>query len=238
MRTFALASLLVLCATFAAAETNLAVYLGGAHTQNANVTLRSSANDQLTFANVPFQGHSFESPVYYGARVGHYWFRHFGAEAEFIHLKLYAKTETPVRVTGTFNGAPVNTTAPMSNYAPRFSISHGDNLLLFSGAYRQEFFRDAGAGKLGKLLLTVRAGAGPTIPHGEVTFAGDSHENYSLGRVAVQIGGGAEWKLWRGLYLLSEYKFTHNPQHVDAGSRFFKVDANSHHGVFGLSAHF
>jgi hypothetical protein len=219
-------------------ETNVVFYLGGAHTQNSSLTLHSSAADQLTFANVPFQGRSFESPLYYGGRIGHFFSRHFGIEAEFIHLKMYADAAAPVHVTGRFRGALVNTTAPMSNYAQRFSISHGNNLLLFNGAYRQGFFPEPGSKGLGRLLLTVRAGVGPTIPHAEVTFAGNSYESYFLGRVAIQAAAGVEWKLWRGLYAFSEYKFTHNPQRVDLRTRFFKVDANSHHGVFGVSAHF
>src|SRR4051812_8380507 len=226
------------CALPAASETNLVVYLGGAHTQNSSLTLHSTAANQLTFHDLPYEGKSFESPLYYGGRVGHYFFRHFGIESEFIHLKLYANTAERVLVTGTFGGARVNTTTPMSTYASRFSISHGNNLLLFNGVYRQDFFRDGDPKKLGKLLLTVRAGAGPTIPHVEVAFGNDSYESYFLGRPAIQVGAGGEWKLWRGLYADGEYKFTHNAQRVDVGSRFFKVDANSHHGVFGVSVHF
>jgi hypothetical protein len=220
------------------AETNVAFYLGGAHTQNSSLTLSSSAANQLTFHDVPFEARSFESPLYYGGRVGHFFFRHYGIEAEFIHLKMYAKTDTPVLVTGTFAGAPVNATTPMSTYAQRFAISHGNNLLLFNGVYRVDFLREVDSSKLGKLLLTFRVGAGPTIPHAEVTFGGNLYESYFLGRVAIQAGAGVEWRLWRGLYALSEYKFTHNAQRVDVGSRFFKVDANSHHAVFGVGFHF
>jgi len=239
MRVVATLICIIGCAAPGYSENNLALYLGGAHTQDSSLTLHDGAADQLTFSAVPYQSRSFDSPPYYGGRVGHYFFRHFGIEAEFIHLKIYAITATSVRVTGTFGGSPVNTTAPMSNYAPRFSISHGNNLLLFNGAYRQDFFRnDKDVRRLGRLLLTGRAGAGPTIPHAEVTFAGNSHENYFLGRVAIQVGASVEWKLWRRLYALSEYKFTHNAQGVDVGSRFFKLDANSHHGIFGISAHF
>src|SRR5437763_16420164 len=238
MRSIAGLVTVAVLALSAGAENNISVYLGAAHTQNSSLTLHDSAANQLTFADLPFQGRSFQSPLYYGARVGHFFFRHFGIETEFIHLKMYANTAVPVHVTGTFGGAPVNTSAPMSNYAQRFSISHGNNLVLFNGAYRHDFFRETDSNKLGKLLLTVRAGAGPTIPHAEITFGGNSYESYFLGTVAVQLGAEAEWKLWRGLYALAEYKFTHNAQRVDFGSRFFKVDANSHHGLFGLSMHF
>lgn len=68
-------------------------------------------------------------------------------------------------------------------------------------------------------------------------YAGSAQEQYELGRLAFQMGGGAEVKLWRGLYALGEYKFSRtNPQgKVFNGTA--KALLRSHHAVFGLSYH-
>src|SRR3954470_3849613 len=97
MRLLAGVAIIALLALSAAAENNISFYLGGAHTRNSSLTLHDSAENQLTFADLPFQGRSFESPLYYGGRLGHFFFRHFGVETEFIHLKMYANTAVPVR---------------------------------------------------------------------------------------------------------------------------------------------
>ena len=59
-----------------------------------------------------------------------------------------------------------------------------------------------------------------------------------MGRLAWQVAGGIEIKLWRGLYALGEYKFTRTRQRGTIFSGEAESLLRSHHGVFGLSYRF
>jgi hypothetical protein len=86
----------------------VAAFLGNAVTRAARLMLeQSGTGDRLMFRNVAFQGKGFESPIYYGYRAGYYFTRHFGLEAEFIHLKIYAGLDRPVNVEGRWNGSVI-----------------------------------------------------------------------------------------------------------------------------------
>lgn len=85
----------------ARAEGYAAGYLGTTHTRPATVVLeQSGSGGRLAFRNAPFSGQSFQSPVYYGYRGGYYFSRHFGVEAEFIHLKIHADLDALLDIEG------------------------------------------------------------------------------------------------------------------------------------------
>jgi opacity protein-like surface antigen len=86
--------------------------------------------------------------------------------------------------------------------------------------------------------LTGRVGAGSTLPHTESTVDGRQQEQYEVGRLAWQVAGGAELDLWKGLYILGEYKFTRTRQHGKISSGTAESLLRRHHVVFGLSYHF
>jgi hypothetical protein len=125
----------------------------------------------------------------------------------------------------------------MSAFVQRFSVSHGMNLLLVNFVARKQLLRDAREG-LGRVLLIGRVGAGGTIPHAETEIMGLRDEHYEWGRLAFQVAGGSEVRLWRGLYALAEYKYTHTDQRFRISAGDAKALLRSHHGVFGLGIHF
>jgi lipid A oxidase len=228
--------LLLLLSTPAPAQLNLSGYVGGAHTQNSDLFVQRSSATQVTFRDVSWRGRSFDGPLYYGFRAGYFFHPNIGVQAEFIHLKIHAQTEREVQVDGTVNGAPVTGRMPMNSLVQRFSISHGLNLVLFSVVGRHHLMREDGE-RLGRVLLTGRFGFGPTIPHPEITIQGSDFESYAYGGAAFQVAGGVEYRLWRGLYFLSEYKFTRTRQNIEVGDVGARSLVRSHHGVFGLSLH-
>lgn len=59
-----------------------------------------------------------------------------------------------------------------------------------------------------------------------------------MGRLAWQVAGGVEFRLWRGLYALGEYKFTRTRQRGEIFSGRAQSLLRTHHGVFGLAYHF
>src|ERR1051325_10480027 len=76
----------------------LAYFLGGAHTLDTGLEIAQPAlGNRLRFDGISFSGRSFEKPLYYGIRAGFFPHRssHFGVEAEFVHLKVYADAAKP-----------------------------------------------------------------------------------------------------------------------------------------------
>jgi len=218
----------------------MAAYLGSAHTLAAPVAISQPIlMTSLTFEGVRFEGRSFNPPLYYGGRGGYFMqSRPFlGIEAEFIHLKVYSNPVQQAHVTGVHKGARVDSELPLGEIVQRYSISHGVNLVLFNIALRHGMWRIADAPN-GRLILTGRVGAGPTLPHTESTVDGRQQEQYEVGRLAGQVAGGAELDLWKGLYILGEYKFTRTRQHGKISSGTAESLLRTHHVVFGLSVHF
>lgn len=215
-------------------------FLGLAHTLPSTVTIsQPSLNTQLEFENVQFQGRSFNKPLYYGIRTSFFQHRKsvIGAEAEFIHLKVYAETENRVQVSGTNQGVPIARDIRLGDIVGHYSISHGVNLLLFNIVGRHSIERSA-AHPRGRLILTARGGIGATIPHTESEINGQAQEQYEWGRLAWQLTGGAEFHLGRGWYGLGEYKFTRTRQQGKVFSGTAESLLRSHHAVFGISYHF
>src|SRR5207302_3624173 len=145
MRGWVLAAVWTLMVVFclpARAEWVAGAYLGGAHTQNSDLLLRQpSLGTDLRFHNVRYSGNSFQGPLYYGAHGGYFFGRHWGIESEFTHLKVFAKVQERASVSGTLNGALVNTVQPADLLVQRFSISHGVNLLMANIVFRQPLWR-------------------------------------------------------------------------------------------------
>ena len=222
----------------AAAQFYVSGYLGAAQTGNAPVRIEQpgSATD-LTFTNVPFRGRSFDSPVYYGYRAGVFLRARLGLEAEFVHLKAYAQLDHPVQVQGTLFGTKISEQAPMRRYADQFEVSHGLNLLLANLVFRQPVMAGPRPERH-RLLLLLRAGAGPTIPRPEAIILGVPSGEYQLGPAAFQAAGGAEYHLWRRFYLMGEYKYTYTRTRFDIAEGRAGFPIHSHHVVTGLSFYF
>ncbi|MGH9882949.1 MAG: hypothetical protein ACRD6N_16045, partial [Pyrinomonadaceae bacterium] len=217
-----------------------AAYVGGAHTAASSLLVSQPAlGNKLTFQDVRLSSRSFDPPLYYGVRGAYFMDRipSVGFEAEFIHLKVFSNPQQRVRVSGLRRSAPIVDELPLGEIVQQYSISHGVNLLLFNVVARHRINRTAEAPD-GRLILTVRGGAGPTLPHTESSVEGQRQEQYELGSLGWQAAGGAEVKLWRGLYALGEYKFTRSKQRGKVFSGTAESLLHTHHGVFGLSYHF
>ncbi len=220
------------------AQWHLSAYLGGAHTQSTDLSLsQASTGTQLSLRGVDFEGKSFQGPPYYGFRGGYFFSRHLGLDAEFIHLKVFAQTEKTVDAEGTLQGNPIHAAIPMSNVIQRFSISHGLNLLLADAVLRQDFLRRPGE-RLGPMIVSARVGLGGTIPHPESEVLGASNQHYEGGPFALQLAGGAEYRLWHGLHVLAEYKYTRTRQHVGVTNGTIGALFQSHHLVTGFDYSF
>lgn len=215
----------------------IGAYLGGARTGSSTLEIsQPSLSNNLRFDKVRFSGRSFEGPLYYGLRTGYFFKRWLGVEAEFTHLKVFSDSGQQVHVSGTRRGSPIDRTIALGEIVQLYSISHGVNLLLINLAARRGFSRD-GSGRP-RLFVAGRAGVGPTIPHTESTIDGNKQEQYELGSIAFQFGGGAELRLAGALFLTGDYKFTRTRQNGKIFSGEAESLLTSNHGAFGLSYHF
>ncbi len=229
------------CARPASAQWVVAGYLGTASTSQTSLALaQSSASTDVRLDDVNYEGRSFSLPLYYGYRVAYFpgtdgW---LGIEAEVIHMKVYARTGDLVHASGKVGGVAVNGSMPLGNLIQRFSLSHGQNMILFNAVLRH-VFGECGNARTARLIGAARIGLGPTLPHVESTVAGVGDERYQWGALGVQAAAGIELLVWKQLHALAEYKFTRCRQSVTiAGGGTAETLLASHHVVFGASWHF
>ncbi|MCX7604706.1 MAG: hypothetical protein N2036_11585 [Bryobacteraceae bacterium] len=235
MRPRLAAAMLAAAGTLASAraEWRFAAYLGAAANRPGALRIEQPAlGTRLTFGGVHYEARSFDSPIYYGGRLGHFFRRGFGAEAEFIHLKAYALTARSVAAQGAWRGSPVDAQLPMNAFVERYSISHGLNFLLANLVYSRP------VPALPAVRWAARLGAGPTIPHAESTVGGESREGYQLGRPALHAAAGVELRLWKRVHAITEYKHTRTSQRTRIAAGNASALFRTHHVVFGLGLSF
>ena len=229
-RAWLWAALAVAQASPSLAGWRTAAYLGSAASHKSRLRIEQPARGtSLELRGVSWEGRSFEPSLYYGYRLG-YFFGPVGLEAEFIHQKIYARPDRLVQAQGTLHGRPVEGRVPMYTLVEQFSISHGLNMLLANLAWERRLAE--------RTFLQLRLGAGPTIPHPESSIRGESRQGYELGRPAIQGAAALEFRLWRGLHALGEYKFTRSRQRVEVVAGRAETLVRSHHAVFGLGLRF
>lgn len=217
------------------AEWILAVYIGSAHTLSASLRVTQPATGTvLTLSDVDYEGRSFTPPLYYGYRLSVFpRARAFGVEAEFIHLKVYARTERDAKIVGMHNHQAVERRGHVSDVVQRLSISHGLNLILVNAAVRRTFARQPDGARA--LQLAARIGAGPTVSHPESTIAGESHQGYELGGAAMHAAAGLEYRVSRRFAVMAEYKFTSTTQRITIARGTAESAFASHHAVAGVA---
>ena len=215
-------------------------YLGSARTSASSLTVsQPGIATQIRFERVRYRGKSFDGPLYYGIRAGMFTgrFPGLGFEAEFVHLKVFTEPDQVVSASGTHLGQPLNRNLHLGEIVQRFSISHGVNLLMFNVVGRYRIKADA-QGRRSRLILDARFGAGPTLPHTESAIDDRRQEQFEVGGLAIQLGGGGELRLKAGLYAIAEYKFTRTRQKGSVFMGEAESLLRSQHGIFGLSYHF
>lgn len=179
-------------------------YFGANHTHTADVRIdQPSTGTSLRFHDVTFAGRPLASPQYYGIRIGRLVGerRRFGVEVEFVHLKVIGETGNPFRISGTLDGAAVDTVARMDTVVQQYAMTHGLNFLVFNVVSKH---------RLGSTRASWvnRVGAGPTIPHAETTVRQVNREQYEYAGPGVHGASGIEVGIAQWLSLHAEYKLT------------------------------
>ncbi len=206
-------------------------YLGANHTRPADVEIDVPAsNVSMTFLDVEFAARPFESPQYYGWRVGTMMgaTRKFGIEAEFIHLKVYGLTSAAYGTTGSSGSTPFAPGDQMRRIVERYTMSHGLNFLVANAVMRQPLGS-------GRVAFVGRAGAGISIPHTETTVLGGAVDKYEYAGTSLHAAAGFDVQVRGRLAFVTEYKLTRARPEISLAGGVGRTTTLTHHVAFGLA---
>jgi opacity protein-like surface antigen len=218
-------------------ETTIAIYSGKSFTSDSDLTLRQPGNNtRLRFEGVAYEDQSFTSPIYYGARVTHFFKRKpwLGASIDFFHYKAYALTNRRVRAVGTDRGTPVDRDQRLDDTIQRFSISHGVNYLTLNVLGRLRWKRDDQFPE-GRIQPYAGVGGGGLLLHPESVIGGRSFQQYEWNGLGYQLFLGVDYRVTRRWGLFVEYKFNARNVNVRVVDGTADTRLNTHHLAFGTS---
>jgi hypothetical protein len=156
---------------------SLAIAIGLSFTRPSDLTIdQPKDGNHAVFKNVRWAGQSFVSPLYYVVRIGK-----GDVALDFTHYKILAATHESVPVSGTWNGQPVNETAPLGDRVQHFEVSHGVNSFGIVGIAHNPLHRG------------LYIGGGPVffLPHSESTVDGQVGQwGYAYGGVGWEVMAG------------------------------------------------
>jgi len=174
---------------------------------------------------------------------------HIGIGYEFTHLKVFLLDKSQrVRMSGIYNGAPINETVTVGDYLDTFSVSHGVNHVGLHLVYRW-MLKKTPAIKDGRLQPYVAVSFGPTVSHLEV----NTRENgvprkraysfqFNLRNRGLGLGAGLRYKPRRHFGFYLEYKLTYSHLHGlrfdEPGNTNVSLDFFTHHLQWGVSLMF
>ncbi len=234
----------VFCMTGLAAnaQTSLSLYTGFSKTQNSDLHVRQpSTGSDAVFRDIGWVGRPFENPPYYGYRITHYLKNRpqLGFAVDFTHYKMYANPNEVAPVSGVWNGAPVNTTAPLNERVQEFSISHGVNTLSLNVLYRW-LGRPMERFPQGRLQPYVGGGLAYYILHPENTVNNQHNdEKYEGSGVGLHLLGGVSYALTPRISLFTETKFDAGKAKVNTGGQGkADTDIRTFHLLGGVSYQF
>jgi len=242
-----LVALFIVCVTAAvprpsAAEWFVDAYLGKSFTHDSDLKINQPANNsRFTVRNFSYDDESFASPPYYGARGGYFFHSlpWLGVSIDFIHFKTMGETGDNKRFVGTRNGAPINVVQPVNTVIQKFDISHGLNYLTLNAILRHGFLAEMERFPQGRLQAYIGAGPALVIAHPENQIEGvENSQKYEIAGAGVHTFAGMKWLLFRNFGIFGEYKLTYSRPNVDLRVGDAKLNAITHHTVFGITVPF
>lgn len=221
----------------ASAENIFSIYTGSSFTRDSDLHINQpAAGTGISLRDVKWDADPFKDAPYYGLRYTRFFDRapNWGVALDFTHYKMYAQAERSVSVNGTWQGAPVNTVAPMSQYIQHFEISHGVNVLSLNGIYRFNTILANGG-----LQPYIGAGLAYYRPHSESTVNNMAHSSgYQSSGFGYQLLGGVQYRLSKRWGAFIEAKFNSGTAEVDIADGEAETSLRTFHGLAGINYSF
>ena len=165
----------------------------------------------------------------YNLRFGMFFNDKWGVEVALDHIKWIVRQDQEVRMTGTLNGAPVDTNIVLSPEVLRYQLNNGANPIFINAIRR---VRLAGERRRpGYIALLAKAGGGFAVPHTENAVFNQLNEKgfQFFHGWNVDAGAAVRANIWKGLYAEVEDKLLYARYFgvkVDRGTARHSVRAN------------
>jgi len=176
----------------------LAFFLGTSFSKNETLTIKQDGYPDITLNDAEFATKPFDSPPYYGIRLGR-WNDVHGWEIEHIHQKIYVD-DLPAEV-------------------QHFEITDGYNLFLFNSAWQLGKYGVITRLGIGPVVahpqITVRGMTNHKSGGGAIPMIWDSESGYQWAGAAAQVSLEKEFSISRHWLLSLEGKLTHAHAHAD-----------------------
>lgn len=199
----------------------LVFYLGTSFSKNETLTIKQDGYPDITMDDVEFATKPFDSPPYYGIRLGR-WSDGHAWEVEHIHQKIYVD-ELPDEV-------------------QHFEITDGYNLFLFNSAWQLEKYNVISRIGIGPVIahpqITVRGMTNHESGGGAIPTVWDSDSGYQWAGAGAQIALEKEFRLNNNWLLSIEGKLSHANANIDIAGGSVSVPNTAIHLVGGIKYDF
>ena len=234
MRAWVMLGLCLFPAT-AEAQWYLSTYTGINHTLPSTIAINLPDRQMtLDFLDVGYDAKPMSPPQYYGARFGAFLGarRAWGFDVEFLHAKVYARTDEVVHVRGTLAGLAIDDDVLMYTLVERYNHTHGLNFFLANFAWRMPI----GSGPTPAAAVMVRAGVGAVRIGRDIVMPGLNVQGYQITGIGEQVGAGLDVRIKGRLSAMAEYKLTYASPQIDlTPGGHGHLTALTHHLTFGIS---
>ncbi len=195
-------------------EVIFSAYTGVPYTYPSDVTIKAPGKHDFTARDVEWIGEPFDNPIYYGVRIAQ-WGKaaRTGWMVDFTHSKAIAERGQTLDLEGIMDGKPTPQGKKIKEVFQKLEASHGHNMLTLNGLLRLPSWGL-------RMHPYFGLGAGVSLPHSEVHFAGNKKRTYEYQYTGPVAQGlvGLEFRFARTSYFL-EYKFSFAPYDMPLSER-------------------
>lgn len=199
----------------------LSFYLGTSFSRNETLTIKQDGYPDITLNDVEFATRPFDSPPYYGIRLGK-WRDGHAWEVEHIHQKIYVD-ELPAEV-------------------QHFEITDGYNLFLFNSAWQLKKHGLVTRLGIGPVIahpqITVRGLSNHQSGGGAIPTVWNPDSGYQWAGAAAQIALEKEYSVNKHWLLSIEGKLSHAYADIDIAGGSVSVPNTAVHLVGGVKYDF
>jgi hypothetical protein len=174
----------------------------------------------------------------YNMRFGMFFNEKWGIELALDHIKWIVRDDQQVRMSGTLNGAPVDTQVALTPAVIEYQLNNGANPIFINLIRRVRLAGETG--RTGHVAFLAKAGGGFAVPHTENTLFGQPNEKgfQFFHGWNLDAGVGVRVHLWKPIYFEFEDKFVYARYFgvkIDQGTAKHSVKANEFIFNFGLA---